>query len=525
MADKQTKLQVVLAMVDKATAPLAAFNKRVAAMTDPIRQVSNKMALLNEAAGFGKLSKAGGEVRKAFGEVQTAVGDLFSLATRAAAAATVAGGAIFALAKRSADASDQFDELSQKAGVNAQFFQQAAYAASFASVSQETLSAAMGKMNANIVGAVMGSKELQIWFKRAGLSMADLKRMKPEEIFTRVMAEVSKLPKEGAKAGALLRGIFGKSGAELLPMAAEFQKLTEEAREFGLVLSDDDIAAGVEFNDTFERLTKIVDGLARSIGAQLIPVLQPLIVGVMEWVRANRELITLQVAEWIQRAKDAWPAFRDGVLGAFDALTKIAGAIQGFVSMIGGWQNAIILVAGIISAQLIVALANLGVALYGVGAALMTTPIGWFIAGVTAIAAAAILVYRNWEPIKEFFVKLWDGAVAGLKEFWALAQKVFEYTPIGMLAKGIGFGVQKFQQAFGGNEEGAGDRQPIGGTFRPGEQVGAVEAAAKTGSQTTTNNAAVTVDFQNVPRGVQVTPGTQNTAPLDLNMGYAMAAP
>jgi len=44
-----------------------------------------------------------------------------------------------------------------------------------------------------------------------------------------------------------------------------------------------------------------------------------------------------------------------------------------------------------------------------VGVALFTTPIGWFLLGVAAIAAAAFLIYKNWEPIAKFFTDLWEG--------------------------------------------------------------------------------------------------------------------
>lgn len=41
--------------------------------------------------------------------------------------------------------------------------------------------------------------------------------------------------------------------------------------------------------------------------------------------------------------------------------------------------------------------------------ALLTTPIGWVIMGITAIAVSAYLIYKYWTPIKAFFKGLWTG--------------------------------------------------------------------------------------------------------------------
>lgn len=46
------------------------------------------------------------------------------------------------------------------------------------------------------------------------------------------------------------------------------------------------------------------------------------------------------------------------------------------------------------------------------GAALLTTPIGWVIVGIAAVAAGAYLIYKNWEPIKAWFKDLWADITA-----------------------------------------------------------------------------------------------------------------
>jgi phage-related tail protein len=71
--------------------------------------------------------------------------------------------------------------------------------------------------------------------------------------------------------------------------------------------------------------------------------------------------------------------------------------------------------------------------------AIATNPIGLALAVITT---AAVLVYKNWEPIKAFFVGLWDSVVSGAKaafqwvmdklavvgEYWGKFKAAFGFT-------------------------------------------------------------------------------------------------
>lgn len=68
-----------------------------------------------------------------------------------------------------------------------------------------------------------------------------------------------------------------------------------------------------------------------------------------------------------------------------------------------------------------------------IGRALLMNPIGL---AVTAIAAAAYLIYQSWEPIKAFFLGLWaetkaafDGGIAGI------AAQIVNWSPLGLFHK------------------------------------------------------------------------------------------
>ncbi|WP_139461253.1 phage tail tape measure protein [Aeromonas veronii] len=52
------------------------------------------------------------------------------------------------------------------------------------------------------------------------------------------------------------------------------------------------------------------------------------------------------------------------------------------------------------------------------GLAILTTPIGWIIAGIAAIAAGAYLIYKNWDQLGPWFKSTWEQSKAATGEFW-----------------------------------------------------------------------------------------------------------
>lgn len=102
------------------------------------------------------------------------------------------------------------------------------------------------------------------------------------------------------------------------------------------------------------------------------------------------------------------------------------------------------------------ALPLVGKGILFIGRALAANPIGL---AITAIAAGAYLIYRNWEPIKTFFLGLWSeiqqGVSGGLAGIGAL---LLNFSPLGLLYRAFAgvmsyFGVDlpsKFSE-FGSN--------------------------------------------------------------------------
>lgn len=101
-----------------------------------------------------------------------------------------------------------------------------------------------------------------------------------------------------------------------------------------------------------------------------------------------------------------------GVLKYFALVSMLAPVVSGVIRVVAGSFR-------ILTAVLMFA----GRALLIIGRALLMNPIGL---AIVAIAGGAYLIYKYWEPIKEFFKNLWSGAVDSFK---AAVQMISDLMP------------------------------------------------------------------------------------------------
>jgi len=99
---------------------------------------------------------------------------------------------------------------------------------------------------------------------------------------------------------------------------------------------------------------------------------------------------------------------RSLLVSARGAMTATGSAIGGLARTLGG--------------ALLTGLRVATKAVWGLGRAMLMNPIG---IAVTAIAGAAYLIYKYWEPISGFFVRLWEGVKVAFSAAWEAITGVF----------------------------------------------------------------------------------------------------
>ncbi|MGC3982804.1 MAG: hypothetical protein QM808_16255 [Steroidobacteraceae bacterium] len=168
---------------------------------------------------------------------------------------------------------DSIGKAAIKSGIAAEQISALSYATKqLGDIELPQLSDALKKMQVNLVG---GSDA----FGNIGLHIDDLRRLSPEKQFELIAQRISEIQDPSEKTAAAV-GIFGKAGADLLPVFAEgaagIRKYTEEARKFGIALDENMVKTLQEGDEAIKKLSATWDGFMRSVAVSTLRVAQAL---------------------------------------------------------------------------------------------------------------------------------------------------------------------------------------------------------------------------------------------------------
>lgn len=192
-------------------------------------------------------------------------------------AAFVAAGTAAAVAIKSAiDNADELSKSAQKIGVTTEALSALAYAAQLADVDLGTLQGGLARLTKFQNDAAMGTEKNIALFDALGISFknADGTLRNTEEVF-RDFAKVFQALPDGANKTALALDVFGRSGANLIPLlnggADGLDAMREKAESLGIVIDTQTGKAAEEFNDRLADLQLAASGLATAVAAELLP--------------------------------------------------------------------------------------------------------------------------------------------------------------------------------------------------------------------------------------------------------------
>lgn len=561
MADKGYSLNVIIKAVDRVTVPLRGIFGKVKAASAGITGALDRTGLPIFA---NSLKNVGG----AIGGVGNAVASSTKRLLGLGATLGITGAALNLFFQGFADATGAIGDTAERTGISRERFQELGFAAKLTGSSAETLGGALQKMQINVGAATAGSKELKDMFKGLGINIKDAsgKLKSSDALFDTFVDRISKIKDPSLQAQAAVK-IFGKSATELLPLirggSAGLKEMSAEARRLGIVISDSAVREGETFGDTLDTIHAALSGVGNTIGSALVPQLNKLGGQLIENIvkyRPQIEAFALAFAENLPGNIEKITGFLGDLYDGVQPVIRVFGMLA---DTFGGANVVLAAVGAYIGGGLVVSLYSLGVALQGVGVAIMTTPVGWFLAAIAAIGAAAFIIYKNWDTIVAFFEEKWagvkaafsDGIINGIWKLWK------EFNPVtlmmesfnGLLKYLTGWDLgailgTKISEAVAAIKNGLPDWAKnllgIDGASVSGGVEGGAPSAATGAADTDLGRRAaqigqnavqqmaqppqavrVQLDLNNVPPGSKVkTEGSQG-ATFDTDIGYSMMAP
>ena len=197
--------------------------------------------------------------------------------------AAIAGSAIVAglgaIVKKATDAGGDLDDLQIKTGIAASALFAIGNAAKVAGVDMDTVGKGLGKLNINLVKAAEGNEDLAQKFKRLGVDVKDAKgQVVPADKALKQIADRFADMPDGAQKAAAAVALFGKSGADLIPLLNEGatglerfkSKLTPEEFEEFTKRSD-------QFGESLTELGLRTDAFGLELTDALLPALQSIL--------------------------------------------------------------------------------------------------------------------------------------------------------------------------------------------------------------------------------------------------------
>lgn len=170
------------------------------------------------------------------------------------------------------------------------------------------------------------------------------------------------------------------------------------------------------------------------------------------------------ITEWIGRLSERLGKWADDnpVLSA--GIMKTVAAVSTLMIGLGGLSLAVAAILGPLAVSkfifsslgitipifssavrfLLSPLAMLRNIMLTVGAAMMTTPIGWVVAGLAAVSAGVVMLCRHWEGVKAFIGGFFDGflsTMGPMKQYFQTVWEVFKG-----IGSAIGWVVNKFSE-------------------------------------------------------------------------------
>jgi lambda family phage tail tape measure protein len=246
-----------------------------------------------------------------------------------------AGTAMAYMTKKSIDNMDKLAKQAQMAGVTTESLSALAYAADLAGVSQDTLVLSMAKLSKGMSDAAMNTGEALKGFNALNIDYKNLEST--DEAMLQISERFAGMA-DGANKTAIAMSLFGRSGAQLIPLLNGgrdgVEKLRAEAEKLGLVIGGDTTKSAEQFNDSLTQLGSIFTGLANQIATATLPLLNSITQALFNsWIESDQfrvgiqEIIRTDLPRWLDNVAYGF-AFTADIIG------NVINIVRGFIQVL-----------------------------------------------------------------------------------------------------------------------------------------------------------------------------------------------
>lgn len=339
-----------------------------------------------EQAKFIRESKKIYQVGQAFeqtGQKIESAGRSLRAVSAAAGAVAAALGGVSVKAGRTAD---DLNTLSKVTGINTRELQMYAAQADLVDVSVEDMAKAHQRLKKS-----MASSSSTKYFEQLGVQTknADGSLRDANEVFNDTIKALGKMENETER-DAVAMALMGKSANNLNPLIEDggrtYEKVSKMMKKYGLEpVSQKDLDRANEFNDAIDTIkllfTQAVQIVGTKIAGYLVPVMDKLVKKVAKF------------AEWLGGLSGETLSKIMAVLGAIALISPALTLIGKTMQVVGKvMQNMTTIIGGLSKAM----------------AFLAANPIVLIIAGITALVAAFVILWKKSEAFRNFFINAWD---------------------------------------------------------------------------------------------------------------------
>jgi hypothetical protein len=247
------------------------------------------------------LTKFNEGIKKAEADIKNTSGKITEYTNKIGVTLTAMGAVVTAaygvMIKSATDYSDEIYTVSQRTGIAVETLSQLKYVAEQTESSFEAMATSFRFLSRNIYDAELGTGKAGQAFKALGIEIRDSNGhlIKAEDAFLRIADKFKNIDDNATKT-ALAMDLFGRGGQSIIPVlnlgSEGIQRLSDEAKKLGVVLTTDNAKAIDQFTDSMKTLKTAMLGLSIEGTKILMPALEEIIKG------ATKFLVTLR--EWTE---------------------------------------------------------------------------------------------------------------------------------------------------------------------------------------------------------------------------------